>query len=61
MVMQEETESSNLLSVKEACDLTGMKQAKLLRKIRRGEIEAEKVGWVWIIKRKALEPFLPKE
>lgn len=59
--MQDERGTEDLLSVKEVCELTGIKPARLLRKIRKGEIAAQKIGWVWVIRRETAEALITEE
>jgi len=49
----DKTENSNeekkMYSVSETSQVTGMTQPRLMRRIRNGSIEAQKIGWVWVI------------
>lgn len=40
---------AELLSVAEFAAKTDMKHLEVTRRIRRGQVRAKKVGWVWII------------
>jgi len=38
-----------LYTIKEASEATGFDQRQIMYKIRRKQIEAQKVGWIWVI------------
>lgn len=46
---------ARLLSVAEFATAMGMKHLEVTRRIRRGQVHATKVGWVWIIDQKEVE------
>ncbi len=41
--------ASEYYSVKETAAKTGWNKSLVLRKIKKGEIEAIKIGWVWAV------------
>lgn len=53
--MENQKGEREFLSVKEVCEMTGIKQARLMRKIRKEEVKAQKIGWVWAIRRSEVE------
>lgn len=47
--------------IKEVAELTGLNQRQIMYKIRRKQIEAEKVGWIWIISKDEVTKLLTEE
>jgi len=45
-------------TVREAADITGYEYRQVMYRIRSGKIEAEKIGWVWILDHKQLEELI---
>lgn len=43
-----------MLSLKEASEMSGMSVPRILRRIKKGQIKAEKLGWQWVITEKEL-------
>jgi excisionase family DNA binding protein len=42
--------NTRFYTTKKAASVLGMKQLEVLRRINRGQIKAQKLGWAWIIK-----------
>jgi hypothetical protein len=49
------------VSTKEAGSQLGLEQKEVIRRIRRGDIEAEKFGWVWTIDQDEIERVKEKD
>jgi len=46
--------TDSVVTVKQASELTGMSTQRILRRIRKGQLTAEKIGWEWVIPRTEL-------
>ena len=53
--------ATTLISTKEAADRLGLEPKEVIRRIRRGDIAAEKFGWVWTIAEKEIERVKEKD
>ena len=42
-------------TVQQAIEITGLGERQILYRLRRGHIDAFKVGWVWIITEKGMD------
>lgn len=42
-------------TVKDAIDLTGLEERQIMYRIRKGHVDARKVGWIWLISQKGIE------
>lgn len=45
------SEATAMLSTGEVAKVVGVTKAQVIRAIRRGEIKAQKIGWVWVVDR----------
>jgi hypothetical protein len=43
------------LTAREVGDALGLEHIEVIRRIRRGEIEATKKGWFWLVKKEEVE------
>lgn len=55
MSQTETKANSDYYSVKEAAHILGINTSLLMRKIRGGEIKAQKIGWVWVIPKEPID------
>lgn len=46
---------SNVLTARELGEAVGLKHIEVIRRIRKGQIRAEKMGWVYVIDREEIE------
>jgi len=51
----------NLVSTREAAEIAGVKQNKVIQAIRAGKLQSRKIGWVHIIKTEDLEEYIKNE
>jgi len=53
--------SNELLTVREGAQILGVSPRALLRLIQQGRIPARRMGWIWMISKKGLLEYGPKE
>lgn len=58
--MSDETndDKTRMISLKEAAELYGFSKGYLNNLVKRGRLEAEKVGWMWVTTPEAMEEFI---
>ena len=54
-------ETTTVVSAREAGDRLGLEHTEVIRRIRKGDIEARKLGWVWIINTREVEAVRTKD
>ena len=50
-----------LLSIAQASEMSGIKPQKLHREIRKGNLKAAKMGWIWIINQEDMLSYLANQ
>jgi hypothetical protein len=48
-MLKENIGNNGYFSISQVSQMTGIKQPKIIRGIRKGVIEAKKIGWIWVI------------
>jgi excisionase family DNA binding protein len=48
-MVKDKTGRNGYFSISEVSQMTGIKQPKIIRYIRKGVITAKKIGWVWVV------------
>lgn len=47
--------TTNYKTIQEASEITGLGERQILYRVRKGQIDAKKMGWIWLITEKGME------